>query len=184
MRIACTGTSSTGKTTFAKRAAADDAISKHAGLYITADARELLRQRGLRSVDEMSAAQLRDFQQAYLQRKTETEKDHANYITDRSFVDVAAYWILYTNTTDPGKDPFVLQCRSEAQRYALHLYFPPGLIEFEYDGARSSEPQLHQRIDELIRSLLEDWGITPLKISIKDIEQRLLFLREHLTLRI
>jgi hypothetical protein len=159
---------------------ADEIITSYAPLYITADARELLQERGFRNVDEMSMKQRRSFQHAYLDRKIERESHRQNYITDRSFVDVAAYWLEYTSGDDLKNDEFVCRCRDESRRYDLHLYFPSGLIRFEHDGARSLDPEVHRRIDERILTLLSAWSIRPLVIAAIDIDQRLALVRKHL----
>jgi nicotinamide riboside kinase len=177
MKIACTGTSSTGKTTLATRAPSEPDFAKYALRYIGTDARMLLKERGLRNVDEMSKEQGVDFQLAYFERKLSLEDPHESYITDRSFVDVAAYWIEYTGLPD---DKFVSRCRDESRRYDIHIYFPPDLIRFEGDGYRSFDMDVHRRIDASIVTLLKDWEIHPVVVQKIDLEGRLFELLTHL----
>ena len=177
MKIACTGTSSTGKSTLARRAPSEPGFSKYDLRYIGADARTLLEERALRNVDEMSKEQRIDFQLAYFERKLSLEHSHESYITDRSFVDVAAYWIEYTTLPN---DKFVSRCRHESKRYDTHVYFPPNLIGFESDGYRSFDLDVHRRIDELIVTLLKDWSIQPVAIQKVDLDGRLVELLIHL----
>lgn len=177
VKITCTGTSSTGKTTLAKRACAEPTFTKYALRYIGADARALLKERGLRNVDEMSMEQRVEFQLAYFDRKLSLERLCDSYITDRSFVDVAAYWLEYTALPD---DEFMSRCAKEAHRYDVHLYFPPGLIGFDSDGYRSLDATVHRRIDSSIVTLLNDWGITPVVVTKGSLEERIDELRGHL----
>jgi nicotinamide riboside kinase len=138
--------------------------------YLGTDARSLLTERKIRNVDDMSEQQRTDFQQVYFRKKSTLERSFERFVTDRSFVDVAAYWIEYTGRTD---DAFVSQCEYESKNYDVHLYFPPGVISFESDGYRSADAEVHRRIDESIVRLLHRWRIDAITLMKIDIEDRL-----------
>src|SRR5437773_680930 len=92
MKIALTGSSSTGKTTLAHLLTDHEVLSELK--YVTADSRALLEKMGYRSMDRMTRDQLREFQTAYLECKLNIEGNIESYITERSTVDVAAYWLV------------------------------------------------------------------------------------------
>lgn len=170
MRVAFTGTSSTGKTTLARRVVGDPRNVIWGGEFITADARTVLRTLGHQSVDEMTPEERRAFQYKYLERKLATEADATHYVTDRSFIDVAAYWLEYN--AGGIDDEFVAQCRRESARYQLHFYFPAGLIPLELDGYRSEDAISHARVDALIQKLAAQWETPLIRLSVLALEER------------
>lgn len=171
MRIALTGTSSTGKTTLAERLMLEPERDAWGGRLISANARGLLLELGYQSVDGMTLAQRSDFQFAYIARKLELEKSQAEYLTDRSYLDIAAYWLDYTGGCDD--DDLVVRCRKEVARYDLHFYFPVGLLDVEMDGFRSTDIESHERVDCHIRRLAANWGVSLVSLSRLDIDWRI-----------
>lgn len=174
MRIAFTGTSSTGKTTIADRLMADARFTPRAPKFVTADARAMLRAQGHASMDAMSRQELLAFQYGYLRHKLVSEAGVDGYLTDRSFVDVAAYWLERDSfgVDEAESHQFVAQCEAAARRYDLHVYFPVGVIAFQDDGYRSRNLQFHARIDARITGLLADWGIDAMVLRSADIDER------------
>lgn len=174
MRIAFTGTSSTGKTTLADRLKGDARFNLRVPDFVTTDARAMLRERGHASMDEMSVPDLLAFQRAYLARKLELEHGRGGYVTDRSFVDVAAYWLERDSAAAEAQESqrFVAECRVAAKRYDLHVYFPPGITPFQSDGYRSENAEFHLRINDRIVALLDAWSVNPLVLNSGDIEER------------
>lgn len=85
----------------------------------------------------MNLSQKRAFQIHYLERKLALESSETDYITDRSFLDVAAYWIEYNQMNHESRHWFIEKCRKNAARYDAHFYFPVGLLPLEADGFRT-----------------------------------------------
>lgn len=176
MRIALTGSASTGKTTLAKHLLKNPIFSKKIDKFITADARQLLRERGFRSTDSMPREQLRQFQIDYFNRKRELELGEDNYLTERSFVDVAAFWVqrdTYDKTLEE-QNLLVIPCREESQKYDVHFYAPVDLIKFEPNGYRSEDMEFRRRIDWQIRCFLSEWGIEYVTLDTSDIKERVI----------
>jgi nicotinamide riboside kinase len=160
VKIAFTGTSSTGKTTLVRSLMQLSEFRQRFPTYLTADARKILEASGFHSMDAMTRSQLRSFQLSYFRSKQELERGQDQFITDRSFVDVAAYWVQRDAFDAPmDQEQLVLPCSAEARKYDIHFYFPHGLISFEQDGYRSNDLGFHERIDRQIQRFLVEWNL-------------------------
>lgn len=175
MKIAFTGTSSTGKTTLANRLMALPSFVEIVGEFVKEDARSLLRSLGHTSMDDMSRSELRTFQELYLEQKSTNERRRNRFLVDRSYADVAAYWLVRDSFDLPKEKQrsFERRCCELAQGYDLHVYFPFGQIPFRSDGYRSEDLDFHRRIDEKIHELLQEWDLTLIEISSSDLDSRL-----------
>lgn len=174
MKIAFTGSSSTGKTTLANRLMGGAAFSEIVGDFVTEDARSLLRSLGHSSMDNMTRKELRAFQQLYFTQKAEHEMNRTRFLVDRSFVDVAAYWLVRDAFDLPIADQseFENKCRTLAHAYDLHVHFPIGQIPFASDGYRSDDIDFHRRIAEMIEQLLAKWNVRFISITSSDLDSR------------
>jgi len=174
MKVALTGSSSTGKTTLALCLHTDATFLLRIPHYITTDAGALLRSLGHSRIDSMQAHELRRFRECYFAKKTELEFGRDNYLTDRSFVDVAAYWIELdaANLSAAERRPLVEQCRRAATIYDLHVYCPFGQIPFARNNCRLESVAFHERIDRRIRVLLRDWGCRVVPLDVVDLADR------------
>ena len=175
MRIALTGASSTGKTTLAGSLMREPWFRQHVDDFLTTNARGLLERMGHKSMDRMRRDELRQFQRGYLLLKQQMEEGRNRYLTDRSFVDVAAYWLRRdaTELAPELRAELVEVCRVAARRYDLHVYCPFGAVEFEPDGYRSDDVRSHGEIGEQIASLLSEWGIKFITLDTADHEERI-----------
>jgi len=175
MKIAFTGTSSTGKTTLAVRLIKNPEFTSKVPEFVAVDARALLDELGFRSMDKMTRGQSREFQQLYFRRKIEIESGRESFLTDRSFVDIAAYWVCRdTFDLSEAEQRLLLDpCRHATKKYDIHFYFPSGLIVFEHDGYRSDDIEFHMRIDRCILRYLVEWQIPYVTIVESDINKRI-----------
>jgi nicotinamide riboside kinase len=175
MKIALTGSSSTGKTTQAKRLMEIPSFADVVGEFVTEDARSLLRSLGHTSMDAMSRTDLRRFQELYLEQKSNNERSRERFLADRSYVDVAAYWLVRDSFDLPlsKQQSFERRCRELARGYDLHIHFPFGQIPFASDGYRSEDLDFHRRIGAKILELLRDWDVKFVSIESSDLESRL-----------
>ena len=180
MKIALTGSNSTGKTTLAKQLLEDSFISPLIKKYIPTDARALLDEMGCHNIDIMSQNQLRKFQISYFNKKKKLENGEDNYITDRSFIDIAAYWAQRDayNTSKETQNHLIIPCKEEARKYDIHIYLPFGLIKFESDGYRSENIEHHKAIDIQIKSFLEKWNLKYIILETPDIPERIRLVRD------
>tara|TARA_R110002111_G_scaffold4958_2_gene25836 strand:+ start:5740 stop:6324 length:585 start_codon:yes stop_codon:yes gene_type:complete len=175
MKIAFTGSSSTGKTTLAKRLMQHQEFANVVGNFITEDARSLLESFGHKSMDNMSRDELRKFQKCYLDQKIANEKSRDSFLVDRSYVDVAAYWLVRDSYDLPliEQTDFENKCRDLAASYDLHIQFPFDQIPFISDGYRSKDLDFHRDIAMKIQYLLDKWGCKYISIESPVIEKRI-----------
>ena len=174
MKIALTGSSSTGKSTLAATLLANDEFKRFANRLLHVDGRRMLASMGCQSMDKMSREQLKQYQLAYYAKKKEIEAFQSDYITDRSYVDIAAYWIIRDSYDMPEAERDILlhSCRTEAKKYDLTVHLPFGLLEFEPDGYRPEDTALNKEIDHQIKILLTDWNIVHLTINTTSLSER------------
>lgn len=175
MKIAFTGSSSTGKTTLARQLMENEQFVGVVGEFVTEDARSLLQSLGHSSMDNMSRDELRRFQLRYLEQKLANETNRRKFLVDRSYVDVAAYWLVRDSFDLPieRQESFANRCRELAGSYDLHVHFPFGVIPFASDGFRSESVDFHRRIADKIHELLNSWGISFISIESNDLPQRM-----------
>lgn len=184
MRLSFTGSSSTGKTTLALRLKEHPAFSSLT--YVTADSRALLEQMGHQSMDRMTREETREFQLRYLQRKLCLESGIENYMTERSTVDVAAYWLVRDAFDLPvrDRDEYIERCKAHACKYDLHIFLPFGLIPFHFDGYRSENLEFHKQIDLQIRAFLSEWRVEHITLDSVDLDSRIEQVLEHVKARL
>ncbi len=176
MKIAFTGVSSTGKTTLAEELFKDRGIKSVLYEHLTVDARAILKNMGHKSMDKMTKEQLQKFQLLYLNKKILLEKGKECFLVERSFVDIAAYWIERDSIGAPSDVTNLLleKCRNQSKKYDLHVYFPFGVIPFEEDGYRSENMESHFRVDARILQLLTQWQLEPiLTLNYPELSKRL-----------
>lgn len=175
MRVAFTGSNSTGKTTIVKCLSKVPRLQEYIEVFLYSDARAILQNMGFSKMDTMTQKQMQDFQLTYFHKKKYTEHLHGNFITDRSFVDIAAYWLI-RDTWDKAKEEQNLllnPCKEEAMNYDILFYLPFGRIEFEYDGCRSTDLDFHRKVDSQIKNFLDEWQLKYVIVGTSDLSQRI-----------
>lgn len=182
MKIAITGASSTGKTALAKELLKRNEFHKYASKFLSTDARGLLALMGYKSMDLMTKEETLKFQEKYFLKKTNIELNKNNFITDRSYVDGAAYWLIRDAYDLPNElqQPFINKSKIKACEYDLHIYLPFGVIEFESDGYRSENIDFHKQIDIQIKYYLNKWGINYITLSTPILEKRVEYVLNYL----
>jgi nicotinamide riboside kinase len=138
---------------------------------ITVDSRAILRRLGHMDMDRMTQTETAAFQREYFERKLALEHAEDAFLTERSFVDVAAYWVERDSPGDTD-GPFVAACHQAVARYDLHIYCPWGVIPFAGDGYRSADLTLHERFDARVRSFLVQWALPAVALVTADLGSR------------
>jgi nicotinamide riboside kinase len=175
MKIAFTGTSSTGKTTLINELFKHDDFKSYKLSFSTTDARSLLNDMGAKQMDLMTDAQRITFQKLYFQKKKEQELEKNNFIVDRSFVDVASYWLVRECKNDialANENDLLLKSKALSMEYDVHFYFPYGVIPFEADGYRSENDNQRKEIGVQIHTFLNKWQLKYVSLDIADLSER------------
>lgn len=165
MRIAFSGTSSTGKTTTAN-ALKEKGLLDKLGL-------QLLRNKDSRSklskkVDALSQNEKLDFQDSCFWDKKEFESDQDNFLVERSFVDLLAYRsFISPMPTDVEVDMHIIL----SKRYDLHFFFPYGVISYEPDGFRPTV-EYSKKVSEKILEILKSYGINYIPLNLSSLDDR------------
>jgi nicotinamide riboside kinase len=175
MRIALTGAASTGKTTLARELMKAPELKDILKTHLNVDARKIQDEMGERSIDMMSPKKLQEFQMCYFSQKKQLEKNRDSYIVERSFIDIAVYWIL---RDAKYKNEFIQQkvveaCKTESKRYDLHIFLPFGIIPFENDGYRSLNMEHHYEFSEKVKYFLKEWELEFIELNCNDLNQRI-----------
>lgn len=174
MRIALTGSSSVGKTFLSNHLMKNKKFRSYISHFITPDARSILDKMGHGHTDVMSRDSLREFQIAYFKRKQQIEHNQYNFLTERSFIDVEAFWRVRDTFDMPPsmQNKLTEKCYYHAQKYDLHIYLPFGIVPFQSDGYRSEDIEFHYKVDHKIQDLLQTWKLRYITLDRLDIEHR------------
>ena len=142
MRIAILGPSGVGKTTLCKALALD---SKNQLAYVSASSRDLLPQASIKQIDHLDDS---EFDLQLISKRTQLFNnlmEHSgSFITDRSLLDSAAYYILKYSSTKQSCDidEIVSHCLKETMKtfdYVINIPYSVGgnpSWKFEDNGSR------------------------------------------------
>lgn len=142
MRIAILGPSGVGKTTLCKALALD---SKNQLAYVSASSRDLLPQASIKQIDHLDDS---EFDLQLISKRTQLFNNlmghRSSFITDRSLLDSAAYYILKYSPTKQSCDidEIVSHCLKETMKtfdYVINIPYSVGgnsSWKFEDNGSR------------------------------------------------
>lgn len=156
MRIALTGSSSTGKTTLLEDLMGTSFFQDNEYISVQIDTRSILNEMCLRADSAgCTPEEMRKFQWRILEEKQAKEAKAASFITDRSYLDLAAYWLARVNKIDQETASYLNACIAAAARYTTHIYLPLGRIPFKNDGFRPANPSFLQKVSDEIYTQLQ-----------------------------
>jgi hypothetical protein len=152
----------------------EPSFRRHIDTLISSVSREIKAHLDFPPVDQMTVRQSQLFELLHFSQKMWREHSRDRFITDRSFVDVAAIWVERDTRgmSSELQELLVDPCRPLAAGYDFHCYFPRDVIPFVPDNVRSTNDDYHRRVDSRIRSLLEAWRLPYLTMSTADIHDR------------
>ncbi|MDD5178194.1 MAG: AAA family ATPase [Candidatus Nanoarchaeia archaeon] len=176
MKIAVTGTHSSGKTTLAKR------ISNHFNIpFIRGDkAKEIFQEHFPdKPINELSVGDQWKFQQLMFQSFDEVFKQEGDCVTDGFHLTCLPYSIEYTHgdiTQIDGYFEFLQKVIERSKQFDLIFYLPPEL-SLENDNFRPQDKDLRITIDKYLFSLLQDFNYCtisgPKEVRIRKVGQML-----------
>jgi nicotinamide riboside kinase len=163
-RIAFAGASGTGKTTLAKRVAAQlDSSSRPPYAFCPVGSRDTAKEMGFDSPYDVDAAGKRaEFQRLLFERKHRWENERFEFVTDRTHSDNAAYSMIHGCWTGA-----MIESYTRANARYTHIFLCPMTSYWNLgeDPMRVSERAYHERFEErLIESLLRTVFVAPITI--------------------
>lgn len=158
MKISLSGCAGTGRTAVVHRLA-----DKTNTPIITGVARQILEKEGYEYGSDVTVEKFLatpDRQRKIFDYKKKLETEAEKFITDRSWVDQAAYAILELNN-QPGFDltTYVDDCREESQRLDMIVYVPWNCRPLEPNNLRTLNPWYQLTVDSVIFNLLHRWNV-------------------------
>jgi nicotinamide riboside kinase len=157
VKIALSGTESTGKSTLA------NAVGEKTGIPVIAEyAREVAKEMGVEDIRAMAPDQAYRFQYRILDQKIEAESKHETFIADRSTADNAAYYLRWVAPEMPDSinQEYIGRCVEQLKIYDHVVLIPWNSLPVVDDGFRSANLYYLYEIHCLIRGFLEDNGIS------------------------
>ncbi|MBU0470731.1 MAG: AAA family ATPase [Nanoarchaeota archaeon] len=156
MKIAITGTHSTGKTTLAH--ACSESLGLHfvRGDTIKDTVEKLFPGKKL---DQLSAEESWTLERVGLSNRIDAEQQHDEFVSDGCTINSVAYALMEcgdTVETRDGFDEFQRTALSNANAYTHLIYLPPE-ISLEDDGFRPLSNGFRHGVDERIHTLLQEF---------------------------
>lgn len=151
-RVALSGSAGTGKTTLGRAlASALDVPYVPEGMRDRLEAGlqlHTLGRDGLRAL----VRELWHEQQA---REAAAVRAHGGFVSDRSPVDYAAFWLTYRFTEDPAATAaFFAETLGAVDRYDRIICLPWGVVPLHADGVRTSDPWVQRAFQATVEGLL------------------------------
>lgn len=170
MKLALSGSSSTGKSTLLDLLVAHNYFIQQGITKLSVDIRKILKSLTISPNElEKDSKKSRSFQWEVLKTKALIESKPINFITDRSYIDLASYWIARTEKQDQETKEYVAECKRLSLMYDLHIFLPYGRIPFICDGFRPEGQKFQKTVADNICNLLPP--INVLTVDMSDNEQ-------------
>lgn len=174
MKIALSGSGSTGKTTLAEE------MGRRLNIPVIGEyARETAEEMGIENIRGMNPDQAYEFQMRILDRKLAEEDKHDTFIADRSVADNIAYYLRWCSRDidDDRNKIYVDRCIERLHHYDHIVVLPPWVIPLEADGFRSAKIYYQYEIHCSILGILSDNKIGWVTMSDPELESRVTILR-------
>lgn len=167
MKIALTGSSGTGRTTIAQKLA--QVVDYPALTNLT---KNILRDDGFKygtnfTVEEFLSTPER--QKKLFENKKIMESHYEDFVTDRSWLDLASYCIqgMYNSSySDFDIDNFVLNCQNEIKKYDIVIHIPWGRQPLKFNGTRTINPWFQLIIDSIVYKLAIVWKVNIISVPV------------------
>ncbi len=180
-RIALSGSAGVGKSTLGR------ALAEELDLPFLDEGMRKRMEAGLR-LHDLSRDQRRDLVHELWQEQLEAESSaiagYGGFVSDRSSVDFAAFWLYYGFVEAQDQpDRFVGEALQHAEAYDHVVLLPWGVLPLKADGVRSSNPWVQRHFQAALEGLLFRELSAPQLLRLPDldlIEQRLRWVSERI----
>lgn len=148
LRIALSGSAGTGKSTLGM------ALAERLELPYIEEGMRARVEAGLQFY-KLNEAERRDLiQDLWREQRELEEKASGGFVSDRSSIDYAAFWLHYGLTdAEQETESFMESMKVEAERLDKILLCPFGVLPLESDGVRSTNRWLQLRYQSLLEGL-------------------------------
>ena len=158
MKVALSGSAGTGRSTIAMRLAQS---INHTPL--TNMAKGILRQEGFKYGTEVTVEKFLatpERQMLLFDHKRIEESKYDNIVTDRSWIDHAAYSVIGLHENyDFDISSYLSDCRCEVEKFDSIIHIPWGRQPLQPNGSRTINPWFQFMVDAVICRIAEMWGI-------------------------
>lgn len=149
MKIGLCGTISVGKTTLARALGETEMFKDHS---VQTERSKYLRDQGISlNTDSTLKGQI------VFAAERSLELMNPNIITDRTVYDVCAFTLSAHSIDWTDKRHYVNLLMSLRDEYDLIVYVSPEGIEIEDNGVRTTDPEYRDKIDFVIREMLNEY---------------------------
>lgn len=149
MRIGLVGTMSVGKTTLVKSLAE---LPEFKDYHITTERSKYLRDLGIPLNTDSSVKG-----QFVFMAERAQELMHDNLLTDRTIWDVCAFTLSAKSIKWKGKQLLVEAATTLMSYYDIVFYISPEGVEIEDNGIRTTDAKYRDKIDTVIKELLQEY---------------------------
>lgn len=151
-RIALSGSAGTGKTTLG------EALARELGVPFIEEGMRARLEAGLQLwtfTEEQHRALLREL---WSEQREAEEAASSGFVSDRSAVDFAAFWLHYNLIDDEAQtEAFLERMRRDARHHDLVVLCPWGALPLVDDGVRSTNRWLQLRYHAIVEGLHAEW---------------------------
>ncbi len=167
MKIAITGTHSSGKTTLARSA------SELLGLqFMRGDTIKQIMEATFpnKSLDDLTKEENWKLESLGLDSRIDAEKEHESFISDGCTLNSIAYLTVKLGVDIKKIKDFNIFCdkaKKNAEKYDYIIYLPPE-IPLENDGFRPMSEKFRIEIDKMLCEILKDYKFYVVKGSLEE----------------
>lgn len=175
-KISLTSTHSTGKTTLVKELSSLKEFKNY--LFFFERTKYLKNTFNIKLNDDSELIS----QYIFAGERAKELQSSANFISDRSIWDVCAYTLSSKSISERDKNLIVAGCVPLMKEYDLLIYVDPVGVEIENNGLRSVDPIYRDRVNNLVKDLLQAYPPKRLITVSGSTQERIAQIKEAMSL--